>query len=55
MNILIQIHGEVQNAVVMQDDQQRNYGFVSMKSHESAEKAKIELNNSKIGGKYTLY
>ena len=41
--------------MVLQDDQERNYGFVSMKTHESADKAKKELNNSKIGGKYIMY
>ena len=41
--------------MVLQDDQERNYGFVSMKSHEFADKAKKELNNSKIGGKNVIY
>ena len=55
ISYLKQKHGEVQNAVVMKDDQERNYGFISMKSHEFAERAKRELNNSKIGGKNVIY
>ena len=38
-----------------QDEQGRNFGFVDMKTHDSAEKAVKELNRSKVGGLCVIY
>ena len=38
-----------------QDEQGRNFGFVQMKTHDSAEKAVKELNGSKVGGSCVIY
>ena len=52
---MIQHQGEVENAVLKQDEQGRNFGFVQMKTHNSAEKAVKELNGSKVGGSCVIY
>ena len=49
---LIQKFGEVLNVAVMkkEDNKSKGFGFVSMKSHEDAQKAVEALNDTKIGG-----
>ena len=39
----------------MKDEKGRNYGFVSMATHNDAEKAISDLHESKIGGLKIIY